>query len=63
MIRRKDSVCFDSRDTAGRRVLDAILPRAEIFVQHSRDALSNLMHPADIANGRVSSMHNLADHP
>jgi crotonobetainyl-CoA:carnitine CoA-transferase CaiB-like acyl-CoA transferase len=54
---------FDSNSNrvAHRAELDQII--AEIFSRHSRDAVSQMLHDTGIANGRVSTMEDLAGHP
>lgn len=54
---------FDSNSNrvANRAVLDDLI--AGIFAASPRDALSEKMHQVGIANGRVSTMEDLAAHP
>lgn len=54
---------FDSNANraAHRDALDTII--ADAFAHHPRDTLSQRMHAAGIANGRVSTMADLATHP
>jgi crotonobetainyl-CoA:carnitine CoA-transferase CaiB-like acyl-CoA transferase len=51
----------NSNRVANRAELDAII--ADTFGQSLRDDLSDLLHDAGIANGRVSTMDDLASHP
>ena len=51
----------NSNRVANRAELDAII--ADTFSQSLRDNLSDLLHGAGIANGRVSTMDDLANHP
>ncbi|WP_136636030.1 CaiB/BaiF CoA transferase family protein [Pseudooceanicola onchidii] len=54
---------FDSNSNrvANRTALDALI--TDIFAAMTRDDLSALMHEVGIANGRVSTMEDLANHP
>ncbi|MBY6048432.1 CaiB/BaiF CoA transferase family protein [Vannielia litorea] len=51
----------NSARVANRAELDALI--CEIFAEQPRDALSDKLHAAGIANGRVSTMEDLARHP
>ncbi len=51
----------NSARVANRSELDALI--REIFAEQPRDALSDKLHAAGIANGRVSTMEDLARHP
>ncbi|MGR3793605.1 CaiB/BaiF CoA transferase family protein [Vannielia sp. SX4] len=51
----------NSARVANRAELDALI--REIFAEQPRDVLSDRLHAAGIANGRVSTMEDLARHP
>lgn len=54
---------FDSNSNrvANRDALDGVIEG--VFAHHERDALSDMLEAASIANGRVSEMEDLSNHP